>query len=187
MLQGKLFQPQIFVYPAQSYAQLQERGAAAQSLERLQAVLAQSSMLNIKELPTVPFSTAMQTLAAQVKVIPFQQGRGVRMVTQYSVGRAIINNHELFYHFEGLTDNGQSWVIAILPITAPGLPEDGQPGSMVPSGGVPLPDSNDVNANWLGYYGEARQMLQGLELGDYNPAIDQLDALIGSIRIGGSE
>jgi hypothetical protein len=182
-LESKMFPPQIYVYPAQAYAQLQERGTAAQSLERLSAVLAQSSMVNVKELPSVPFFNVSQSLAAQVKVIPFHNGRGVRMVTQYAMARAIINNNELIYEFEGLTDDGQSYVIAILPITAPGLPEDGQPGGVVPPGGVPVPDFNDMNANWMGYYGEVRQMLQGLELGAYTPNLEALDALIGSLTI----
>jgi hypothetical protein len=185
-LEGKLFQPQIFIYPAQAYVQLQERGTAAQSIDRLKAVLAQSSMVNNKELPQVPFFNVSQALAAQVKVIPFHSGRGVRMVTEYAMARAIINNHELFYHFEGLTDDGQSYVIAILPVTAPGLPEDGQPGGVVPPGGVAVPDFADMNANWMGYYGDARQMLQDLEPGDYNPNLDQLDALIGSLMVAPS-
>ncbi len=185
-LEGKFLLPQIYVYPAQVYAQLQEYGKAAQSLERLQAVLAQSSMVNVKELPEVPFFNVNQSLAAQVKVIPFQGGRGVRVVTLYAMSRAIINNHELIYHFEGLTDDGQSYVVAILPVTAPGLPEDGQPGSAVPQGGVPVPDFNDMNVNWMGYYGDVRQMLQGLEPGAYTPNLDQLDALIGSLSIAAS-
>ncbi len=186
-LEGKLHQPQIYVYPAEAYAQLQERGAAAQSLERLRALLAQSSMVNVKELPSVPFFNVTEALAARVKVIPFQHGRGVRTLTEYAMSRAIINNQELIYHFEGLTDDGQYYVIAILPVTAPGLPEDGQPGSMVPPGGVPVPDFNDVNANWMGYYVDVREMLQGLEPGDYNPDLDQLDALIGSLTIATSD
>jgi hypothetical protein len=182
-LGGKFYQPQIFVYPAQAYTDLQERGTAAQSLERLRAALAQSAMVNVKELPSVPFFNGTQALAAQVKVIPFQGGKGMRMVTQYTGGRAIINNHELIYEFEGLTDDGQWYIVVILPITAPGLPEDGQPGGTVPAGGVAVPDFNDINANWMGYYGDVRQMLQGLEPGAYAPAVNQLDALIQSLSI----
>ena len=182
-LEGKFHQPQIYVYPAQAYADLQERGSAAQSLERLRAVLAQSAMVNVKELPFVPFFNIQQALAAQVKVIPFQNGRGVRMVTEYAMARAIINNHELIYHFEGLTDDGEYYVVVIFPVAAPGLPEDGQPESVVPPGGVPVPDFNDMNANWLGYYGDVRQWLQDLEPGAYTPDLDQLDALIGSLMI----
>jgi hypothetical protein len=184
--EDKLYQPQIYVYPAQAYAQLQERGTAAQSLERLNAVLAQSAMVNVKELPSVPFFNVSQALAAQVKVIPFQNGRGVRMVTEYAGGRAIINNRELIYEFQGLTEDGQYYVVVILPVTAPGLPEDGQPGGEIPPGGVPVPDFNDMNANWMGYYGGIRQMLQGLEPIAYNPNLDQLDALIGSLTIATS-
>ena len=182
-LEAKFHQPQIYVYPAQAYVQLQERGSAAQSLAQLRAVLAESSMINVKELPSVPFFNVPQALAAQIKVIPFQNGRGVRMVTEYAMGRAIINNTELVYHFEGLTDDEQYYVIAILPVTAPGLPEDGQPGGAVPVGGVIVPDYNDMNADWMGYYGEVRQMLQGINPGDYTPSLDQLDALIGSLTI----
>ena len=69
---------------------------------------------------------------------------------------------------------------------APGLPEDGHPGGVVPPGGVPVPDFTDINANWMGYYGDARQMLQGLESGAYNPDLAQLDALIGSLTIATS-
>jgi hypothetical protein len=186
-LEGKFYQPQIYVYPAQAYAQLQERGTAAQSLAQLRVVLAQSAMVNIKELPSVPFFNVSQALAAQVKVIPFQNGRGVRMVTEYAMGRAIINNHELIYHFEGLTSDEHYYVIVILPVTAPGLPEDGQPGGAVPPGGVPVPDFNDLNANWMAYFGDTRQMLQDLEPGAYNPDLDQLDALIGSLTIAASD
>jgi hypothetical protein len=186
-LEEKYFPPQIYVYPAQAYVQLQERGAAALSLEQLGVVLAQSSMVNIKELPSVPFFNISPALIAQVKVIPFQNGRGVRMITQYAMGRGIINNYELFYHFEGLTDDGQYYVIVILPLTAPGLPEDGQPGGDVPPGGVPVPDFNDMNANWLGYLGDVRQMLQGLEPSAFNPALDQLDTLIASLTITTSD
>jgi hypothetical protein len=99
------------------------------------------------------------------------------------MGQAIINNHELIYHFEGLTVDEQYYVIAILPVTAPGLPEDGQPGSIVPPGGVLVPDFNDMNADWLGYYGDARRMLQGLDPDVYNPNLFLLDALIKSIII----
>ena len=182
-LSGKFFQPQIYVYPAQDYAQLQERGTAAKSIEQLGTVLAQSAMVDLKELPCVPFFNVGPALAAQVKVIPFQHGRGVRMVTEYAMGPAIINNNELIYHFEGLTNDGQTYVIAILPVNAPGLPEDGQPGGAVPPDGVPVPDFNDMNADWMGYYGDVRQMLQGLIPSDYNPNLDQLDTLIESLSI----
>ena len=43
----------------------------------------------------------------------------------YLISNSKLASHELIYHFEGLTDDGQYYVTVILPITAPGLPEDG--------------------------------------------------------------
>ena len=57
----------------------------------------------------------------------------------------------------------------------------------MPPGGVPVPDFNDINANWMGYYGDARQMLQALDPGAYSPHLDQLDALIGWLTIATSD
>lgn len=186
-LQGKMFEPRIFVYPAAEYAELQENGAAAKSLGQLRALLEQSAMVNVRELPAVPFFNVMPALTAQVKVISFQGGRGVRMVTQYAMGRPIINNFELIYHFQGLTDDGLYYVIAILPISAAGLPEDGVPGSPVPQGGVGVPDYDDMDADWMGYIGAAREMLQAYEPGQFNPGLDQLDNLIQSLLIAASD
>ncbi len=49
-----------------------------------------------------------------------------------------------------------------------------------------MPDFNDMNANWMGYYGEVRQMLDDLEPSTYTPNLDQLDALIASLTIATS-
>ncbi len=184
-LQGKVHQPQIYVYPAEAYAQVQQRGTAAQSLERLRAVLARNAgePVTAQELPAVPFFNEAQAFAANVKVVAFQNGRGVRMLTQYAQGPVPVNNHELIYHVEGLTSDGQYYVIAILPVTAPGLPEDAQPGTPVPAGGVAMPDLTGTNPDLPGYYTQVQHMLEGLPPEAFAPNLDQLDALIGSITI----
>jgi hypothetical protein len=41
-LAGKSYQPQLFIYPADAYARVQEYGAAVQSLEKLRPLLASS-------------------------------------------------------------------------------------------------------------------------------------------------
>ncbi len=184
-LQDKLHQPQIYVYPAEAYAQAQQYGAAAQSLERLRALLARQAGESVtkQELPSAPFFNAAQIIASHIKVVLFQSGRGVRVLPQYAQGLVPINNTELIYHFEGLTNDGQHYVIAILPVTAPGLPEDAKPGATGPEGGVPMPDLNSANPDMPGYYANVQQMLDGLQPGAFTPNLDQLDALIGSLTI----
>ena len=131
----------------------------------------------------MPFFNAAQIITPQIKVVAFQNGRGVRVVTQYAQGLVPINNNELFYHFEGLTDDGQYYVIAILPVTAPTLAGTADLGARVPEGGVPMPDLNSANPDMAGYYAKVQQMLDGMQAGAFTPAIDQLDLLVQSLRI----
>ena len=184
-VRGALLQPQIFVYPAGAYAQLQQNGAAAKSLERLRTLVAQPAgqAVTKDQLPWVPFFNAAQIIVPQIKRVDFQKGRGVRVVTQYAQGLVAINNHELFYHFEGLTHDGQYYVVAILPVTAPALAENADPGAAVPAGGVPMPDLNSANPDIAGYYAKVQQMLDGVKPGAFSPSLDQLDALIGSLTV----
>jgi hypothetical protein len=180
-LQGKFHQPQIYVYPADAYAQV--NSVAAENLKRLRAVPVSSAPLTNDTLPDVPFFNAKQIFASNVKVITFKNGQGVRIVTQYAQGLVPVNNNELFYHFEGLTNDGKYYAVAILPVNAPGLPADAQLGATVPAGGVPMPDLTSANPDMLGYYGKVQLMLDGVRPGAFAPSLDLLDALIGSLSI----
>ena len=176
-LQGKFFEPQILVYPAVEYAQV--NSVASEQIERLKKALAGSLLLK-ETLPNVPFFNAQHLIAANIQRIQFQNGGGVRELTQYDQYPAPINNHELFYHFEGLTSDGKYYLIAVLPITAPVLAEDEKPESPVPSGGIPIPTSvgpNDV------YYFSVTEKLNSLASDAFTPARNSLDALIQSILV----
>jgi len=185
-LQGKFHQPKVYIYPAEAYAQMQN--GAAESLKRLKAILAgnSSAPLTTNELPFVPFFNAGQAFAAGAKVIPFQNGKGVRELTEYAQYPAPINNNELIYQFEGLTSDGKYYVIAILPVTAPDLPVDAKPDAVVPAGGVPLPDLNSANPDFPGYYSQVQHNLESLQPEAFTPGLDQLDALISSMSINTS-
>jgi hypothetical protein len=176
-LQGKFHEPRIFVYPADEYAQINPN--AAEQLDRLKKVLTGAIPLH-ETLPNVPFFNATAQISAQIKMISFQNGSGIRSLTQYAQYAAPINNHELFYHFQGLTSDTKYYLIAILPVTAPILPEDENPEATVPDGGVPIPTAvgpNDV------YYFSVTEKLNSLVPEAFTPPLDMLDALIQSILI----
>ena len=176
-LQGKFFEPQIYVYPADEYAQV--NSVASEQIERIQKALTGSPLLK-ETLPNVPFFNAGHLIAARVQLINFQDGGGVRELTQYDQYPAPINNHELFYHFEGLTSDNKYYIIAVLPVTAPMLAEDEKAESSVPAGGIPIPTSlgpNDV------YYFSVTEKLNSLTPDSLTPSITLLDALIQSILV----
>jgi hypothetical protein len=176
-LQGKFFGPQIFVYPAEAYAQINP--AAGEQIERLKKAAAGSPLLK-ETLPNVPFFNAAHLMAARIQLLNFQNGSGVRELTQYDQYPAPINNHELFYHFEGLTSDNQYYIIAVLPVIAPMLSEDEKAESPVPAGGVPIPDGVGPNNT---YYFLVTEKLNSQAPETFTPSITMLDALMQSILV----
>jgi hypothetical protein len=55
----------------------------------------------------------------------FQNGSGVRFLTQFAQDTAVINNEEILYTFQGLTNDGAYYVSATFPVSHPSLPPDG--------------------------------------------------------------
>src|SRR5687767_634219 len=132
-LQDKFHKPELFIYPADEYAQVNP--IAAEQIDRLKNILAGSHALK-ETLPRIPFFNAEMQIAANVQMITFQSGSGVRHLTQYAQYLAPINNHELIYQFAGLTADEQYYIAGILPISAPILAENEKPDTLVPTDGV---------------------------------------------------
>ncbi|HJR78626.1 MAG TPA: hypothetical protein VJ821_01055 [Anaerolineales bacterium] len=176
-LQELFHEPNIFVFPADEFGEVNE--GAAEQIDRLNKALAGSPVLQ-ETLPTVPWFNAAPLIAAGIKIIPFQSGSGVRALTQYAQYAAPINNRELFYQFQGLTEDRKTYIIAILPVTAPFLAEDEKPDAPVPADGVPIP--TDVGPNDV-YYASITENLNSLSPDEFTPALDTLDDLVQSILV----
>jgi hypothetical protein len=176
-LQDKFHEPEIFIYPADEFAQANSN--AAEQIDRVKRILGGLTPMQ-ETLPHVPFFNAAPLLAANIKILPFQNGSGVRALTQYAQYSAPVNNRELFYHFQGLTSDNQYYVIAILPITAPILPEDEKADATVPEGGVPIP--TDIGPSDT-YYVSVTEKLNSLAPDAYQPSLNALDALIESLLV----
>jgi hypothetical protein len=181
VLQGKFHQPRIYVYPAQEYAELVP--LAFESINRINNILGNPSAISVEELPRVPFFSAQAVFASNIEKISFQNGSGVRFVTEYAQDSAPVSNYELFYHFQGVTSDGAYYIIAILPVTAQVLAETSDPAAAVPPGGVAYPEFNDANADWAGYYVSVTDLLNATPADHFTPALGQLDALINSMVI----
>lgn len=182
ILQGKFHKPQIYVYPAMPYVELST--AAFESMHRLRNVMNPGASITPDQLPTVPFFNAAQVFASNIQAISFQNGDGVRFLTEYAQYAAPVNNHELFYQFQGFSDDGEYYIVAIFPITVPVLAETGDAGSPLPSGGILYPFFADPNAETLQkYYGDVASLLGATPNEAFTPAIGQLDALIQSMYV----
>ncbi|MBI5953291.1 MAG: hypothetical protein HY865_16675 [Chloroflexi bacterium] len=181
LLQGKSNQPRIYVYPAQAYAELVP--AAFESLHRLNNILYDPNTVSTDQLPSIPFFNAQQVFASNIQIIAFQNGRGVRFLTEYAQYPASANNSDLLYHFQGITDDGEYYIIALLPITAPILAETSDGGAPLPASGNPYPYFADPNADMEVYYSAVTALLNGTSPDTFFPTISQLDALMQSMQI----
>jgi hypothetical protein len=182
VLQGKFHEPQIYVYPAQGYAEMFP--AAFESMHRLNNILYDpAAPISNGQLPLVPFFNAGQVFASNIQIISFQNGRGVRFLTEYAQYAASANNEDLIYHFQGLTSDGAYYIIAILPISVSVLAANNDAAAILPAGGIPYPDIADPNADWQGYYAAVTNLLNTTSPEAFTPSLSQLDALIQSMRI----
>ena len=176
-LQDKFHEPQILVYPADELAQA--NSGAAEQIDRLKKILAGGTPMK-ETLPAVYFFNAAPLIAADIQPVAFQSGKGIRTLTQYDQYAGPVNNHEFFYHFQGLTNDGKYYIIAILPITAPILPEDAKADTVVPPGGVPIPADTGPNST---YYISVTGKLNALSPDAYTPSLSTLDTMIQSILV----
>jgi hypothetical protein len=180
--QGTALEPQIYVYPALEYAQMVP--AAFESMHRLNNIFYDPATALLDDgLPIVPFFNAQQVFASNIQLISFQNGKGIRFLSEYAQYPASANNHDLFYHFQGLSSDGEYYVIAILPIRAPVLAETSDAGAPLPPGGIPYPYMADPGADMQAYYKSVTDLLNATSPDTFTPMISQLDTLIQSIRI----
>ena len=172
-LSGRFFTPHIDVFPVQRFSELAP-DTVNHDVSTLQALVSGGPVGD--SLPLLPIFNAAQEFRAQYKVQQFAGGSGIRFITQYAQFTDPINNHELFYTFQGLTADGKYWISAILPISNPILPEN---GDNPPNGQSPQEFSN----NFPTYVTDITNQLNSQTSESFTPAITALDALVASITI----
>lgn len=174
---------EVRVYPALEYGNASTGANIA--IQRLQGLLANpSAPLTSQNMPQVPYFNAASMMAAQTQRLHFQNGDGVRLVTQYGQGIMPITNNGTFYQFVGLTSDGKYLIIAVLPVQAPVLPKGPDVSSPLPAGGVPFPplDSTDPKV-FETYFQAVADKLNSTDPAAFQPSLASLDALVQSITV----
>jgi hypothetical protein len=182
ILQGKTHQPAIYVYPATDYAFLVP--AAFESIHRLNNYLyAPNNIPALDQLPGVPFFNTQILFAAHIQPVSFQNGSGIRYISEYAQYPASANNTDQFYNFIGISSDGAYYIVAIFPLTSPVLAETSDAGAALPTGGIPYPDMADPTANMNAYYIAITDLLNAQPTNGFTPHLGELDQLIQSMRI----
>jgi hypothetical protein len=172
-LSNTFHQPRILVYPVQELEEKSEGGAI--SIRELRQVLSTRPQAP-ESLPMMPIFNAAQLLRVQVAYISFGNGQGVRYLTEYAQYAAPINNKDLFYSFQGITEDGRYYVAAVLPISHPNLPADADTFMQ----GKDWGQFSDV---YQPYLEEMVQELNGFSAQSFQPSLSMLDAVVASLQV----
>ncbi len=181
-LAGKFFDPMIRVYPVAEFAAM--NAVIADRVTAMGSLLAAPVAAPAVDIPFLPLFNAAQVFRAKVGYIPFQNGQGVRFLTEYAQYYAPVNNQDLFYTYQGLTSDGDYWVSAIFPVNAAFL--QSKPDSTdVPPGGIAIPSmsSPTFEADMETYYNTMRPLLEGTAVNAFTPGLDCLDLYMQSLQI----
>jgi hypothetical protein len=170
--EGKTQQPQIYVYPAMDYVNLNT--GTFESIHRLDNIFAApGAAISVDQLPEVPFLNAKQTFGAYIQTIPFQNGKGVRYLTQYAQGLMPIDNQSLVYTYQGLTNDGADYIVVILPVSLDSLTTFENWNGQQPAS----------PSDYTQYVTDVVRWLNQQQPSEYIPDLSKLDALIQSIAI----
>jgi hypothetical protein len=164
-------QPVIAVYPVEDFRRLDEN--AGKIIDSLKALLAQQPA-DADKLPFLPIWNAGQVFHANVKYLNFAGGSGVRYLTLYAQYPAPINNHDLFYTFQGLTSDGRYYISVILPINQ---------AALVASPNALTQAEMEAITKDAGYYATQSAALSAADPTSFTPGLDGLDAWMQSIEI----
>lgn len=165
-------EPRVLVYPAEAFAEMND--VAAQTISEQRDFLAAQAE-DPDAVPFLPIFNAAQFFATDVEYLDFQNGTGVRFLTQYGQAANPVNSEELFYTFQGLTDDGQYYVALILPVSHPDLPASSME--------VPVEEMPETQEELDAYLGEVVTMLEGASEDSFAPSLAELDALVQSLLV----
>ena len=164
-LKDKAFEPQISVFPVAEYAQMSNEAEAM--IAALQSLVALQQVSSSDVLPFLPEPRAQQMLHAQEKFITFENGNGIRYITEYSQAAFPNISGDMFYTFQGLTDDGKYYVSIRLPIELPQLT------------GVLVPENAD---QYPGYLTSTIELLNHKD-NAFTPSLEVLDVLVQSLQV----
>ena len=164
---------QISIFPVEEYRRINEE--ASDRIDELQRLLRRKPAQVEQPYPFLPVWNAGQMMAAQFEYLDFDGGEGIRYITQYGQAAWPINNHDLFYSFQGLTSDGAYYISAVLPISNAELPPDGD--SYIGD------QYEEFIESYVEYLDTIQQQLDASASKSFNPSLSALDAVMMTLSI----
>jgi len=165
-----MFKPQIYVYPVNDLVAANE--SAGEVVASLRALM--QTKQEGDKLPFLPLINQSQVMHAQVKYLNFQNGIGVRYLTQFAQAITPINNYELIYTYQGLTGDGEYYVAVVMPLNHGSLPPDQKITGQEPP---------EFSSDFAKYLENIVNTFNQQPADAFTPDLSKLDAMVQSIEI----
>jgi hypothetical protein len=132
-------------------------------------------------MPFLPFKLACQAFATRVNYVKFKGGRGVLFLTQWDTETKQVANPYLEFAFQGITDDGKTYISAEFPVSAAFLPNDDAPAVMAWNEENYL--LSHRSKQYLNYLRPLMAKLETRPATDFAPKLDLLEQLVASLEV----
>jgi hypothetical protein len=151
--------------------------AAVKQLQNLDNLIGTQVPNPPGQFPALLTEPSNQLMRAGLRYVNFQNGSGIRYLTEYGEQPWPVDGTLLFYTYQGITADGAYYVSAVLPVTHPGL--EGDDGFTKLS-----EDTAKFEANYPAYVDYVQKQLNTELPTAFNPNLASLDAMMKSLSIG---
>ena len=116
---------------------------------------------------------------SHLKYLSFKNGKGVGFVTEIAMEPSIINNKELIWVFEGITNDGKYYILASFPVRASFLPNT----STDEFEGYSSDNYEKLSKNNKKYVSLIKRRLDTFPANQFQPNLENIEELISSLKI----
>jgi hypothetical protein len=167
--------PRITVFSAQDFMDMGGDSAIKQ-VEKLKLLNVSQQANPPGDLPMLLGEPATQLIRAGLQYVKFQNGSGIRYITQYGEQPWPFDNNLLFYTFQGLTNDGAFYISAVLPVNHAEIAGD--------DGFAQIKENAaKFQSNYPAYVDYMEKQLNAEQPESYAPNLASLDAMIKSMTI----
>lgn len=161
--------PQIMVFAVEEFKSVNPQ--VGESLGDLAAIL-DAHPEDPQDIGVYHFFNAAQFIYSQEGYVRFQNGRGIRFVSQYGQAAYPIGYPHMFYAFQGVTEDGAYYISVIMPLNHPSLPE-----------AESVTVDEDFYNNYETYVVEVEAQLDEKPPDSFVPSLLELDAMVETLLV----
>ncbi|PYE55400.1 hypothetical protein [Deinococcus yavapaiensis] len=133
------------------------------------------------EMPFLPLPNAGQVLNAAVKYLDFGGGRGVRFLVAFASDVSPVTRAQVFYTYQGLTNDGKYYVSLQFPVNLAELPKDAFSGTnKAVTDALNSGDSKRSMDAYESHVARTKKLLNGLT---NDARLTKIDAFVKSLQV----